>query len=69
MQSWVDCITDTHESSFWKRQDTVYEPSLLGTHPFERAMLEAKQSFTPHKQSNFSRHKSPGSPEAAFMPG
>jgi nicotinamidase-related amidase len=49
--------------------DTVYEPSLLGTHPFERAMLEAKQSFTPHKQSNFSRHKSPGSPEAAFMPG
>jgi nicotinamidase-related amidase len=48
--------------------DTVYEPSLLGTHPFERAMQEAKQSFTPHKQSDFSRHKSPGSPEAALMP-
>ena len=48
--------------------DTVYEPSLLGTHPFERAMLEAKQSFTPHAQSDFSRHKSPGSPEAALMP-
>ena len=48
--------------------DTVYEPSLLGTHPFERAMLEAKQSFTPHRQSDFSRHKSPGSPEAALMP-
>jgi hypothetical protein len=21
MQSWADCITGTHESSFWKRQD------------------------------------------------
>jgi nicotinamidase-related amidase len=48
--------------------DTVYEPPLLGTHPFERAMLEAKQSFTPHRQSDFARHKSPGSPEAALMP-
>ena len=48
--------------------DTVYEPSLLGTHPFERAMLAAKQSFTPHRQSDFSRHKSPGSKEAELMP-
>lgn len=48
--------------------DTVYEQPLLGTHPFERAMLEAKQSFTPHRQSDFARHKSPGSPEAALMP-
>jgi hypothetical protein len=26
MQSWADCITGTHESSFWKRQGfvTVY---------------------------------------------
>ena len=48
--------------------DTVYEPSLLGTHPFERAVQEAKQSFTPHKQSDFSRHKKPNSPEAALMP-
>lgn len=47
--------------------DTVYEPSLLGTHPFEQAMREAKQSFTPHKQSDFARHKSPGSPEAALV--
>lgn len=47
---------------------TVYEESLLGTHPFERAMLEAKQSFTPHRQSDFARHKSPGSPEADLMP-
>jgi hypothetical protein len=48
--------------------DTVYEPSLLGTHPFERAMVEAKQSFTPHMQSDFERHKNPGSPEAELMP-
>lgn len=48
--------------------DTSYEPSLLGTHPFERAMQAAKQSFTPHRQSDFARHKSPGSEEAALMP-
>lgn len=48
--------------------DTVYEPSLLGTHPFERAMLAAKQSFTPDRPSDFSRHKSPGSEEAELMP-
>lgn len=48
--------------------DTVYEPPLLGTHPFERAMADAKQSFTPHAQSDFSRHKSPGSVEAELMP-
>ena len=48
--------------------DTVYEPSLLGTHPFERAMASAKQSFTPHAKSDFSRHKLPGSIEAELMP-
>lgn len=48
--------------------DTVYESSLLGKHPFERAMLNARQSFTPHRQSDFARHKSPGSPEAELMP-
>jgi biuret amidohydrolase len=48
--------------------DTVYEPSLLGTHPCEQAMAAAKQSFTPHAKSNFSRHKSPGSVEAELMP-
>lgn len=48
--------------------DTVYEESLLGTHPFERAMLNAKQSFTPHSQSDFARHKRPGSAEAELMP-
>jgi len=48
--------------------DTVYEPSLLGSHPFERAMLTAKQSFTPGRPSDFARHKSPGSREAELMP-
>lgn len=48
--------------------DTVYEPSLLGAHPFERAMADARQSFTPHRQSDFSRHKAPGSPEAELVP-
>ncbi|MEE9241453.1 MAG: cysteine hydrolase [bacterium] len=48
--------------------DTVYEESLLGKHPFEQAMLSAKESFTPHRQSDFARHKSPGSPEAELMP-
>ncbi len=48
---------------------TVYEESLLGTHPFERAMLEAKESFTPHRQSDFARHKSPGSIEGELVPG
>lgn len=48
--------------------DTSYEASLLGAHPFERAMLAARQSFTPHRTSDFSRHKSPGSPEAELMP-
>lgn len=48
--------------------DTSYEEPLLGTHPFERAMLQAKQSFTPHRRSDFARHKSPGSQEAELMP-
>ena len=48
---------------------TVYEEPLLGKHPFERAMLEAKESFTPHRQSDFARHKAPGSPEGELVPG
>lgn len=48
--------------------DTVYEPSLLGTHPFEQAMAATRQSFTPHGRSDFARHKSPGSVEAQLMP-
>ena len=47
---------------------TVYEEPLLGKQPFEVAMLEARQSFTPHRQSDFARHKSPGSPEGELVP-
>ena len=47
---------------------TVWEAPLLATHPFERAMLELRESFTPHKQSDFARHKSPGSIEGELMP-
>jgi nicotinamidase-related amidase len=48
---------------------TVYEESLLGTHPFERAMLEARLSFTPDRASDFARHKRPGSVEAELVAG
>ena len=48
---------------------TVYEESLLATHPFERAMLDARLSFTPHRASDFARHKRPGSIEAQIVPG
>ena len=48
---------------------TVYEESLLGTHPFERAMLDARLSFTPHRASDFARHKRPGSIEAEVVAG
>jgi len=47
---------------------TVYEEPLLASHPFERAMMETKQSFTPHGSSDFARHKRPGSEEALIVP-
>jgi len=47
---------------------TVYESPLLGKHPFERAMLELKASFSPHAKSDFARHKSPGSIEGQIVP-
>jgi len=48
---------------------TVYEEPLLATHPFERAMLDARLSFTPHARSDFARHKRPGSIEAEIVAG
>ncbi len=48
---------------------TVWEAPLLAAHPFEQAMLELKESFTPHAKSDFARHKSPGSVEGQLMPG
>lgn len=47
---------------------TVYEAPLLGNHPFERAMLQLKESFSPHAKSDFARHKSPGSVEGMIVP-
>jgi nicotinamidase-related amidase len=48
---------------------TVWEAPLMANHPFERAMLELRESFTPHGKSNFAHHKSPGSIGAQMMPG
>jgi len=48
---------------------TVYEAPLLGQHPFERAMLSLRESFSPHARSDFARHKSPGSIEGQIVPG
>lgn len=47
---------------------TAYARPELASHPFERAMLEAKESFTPHRESHFERHKLIGSYEAQMMP-
>ncbi len=47
---------------------TVYEAPLLANHPFERAMLALQESFTPHRQSNFAHHKSPGSIGGEIVP-
>jgi nicotinamidase-related amidase len=47
---------------------TVYEAPLLANHPFERAMIELKESFSPHGKSDFARHKSPGSIEGQIIP-
>jgi nicotinamidase-related amidase len=47
---------------------TAWEAPLLAQHPFERAMLELRQSFVPRGQSDFARHKRPGSTEAQLMP-
>lgn len=47
---------------------TVYEAPLQASHSFERAMLQLKESFTPHRKSDFARHKAPGSVEGQLMP-
>ncbi len=48
---------------------TAWEAPLLGTHPFERAMLRLNESFVPSGKSDFARHKSPGSVEAQIVAG
>jgi nicotinamidase-related amidase len=48
---------------------TVYEEPLLASHPFERAMLSIEESFTPHRESRFDRHKRRGSEGGRFVAG
>ena len=48
---------------------TVWEAPLQASHPFERSMLELRESFTPHRASDFAHHKSPGAPGAQFATG
>lgn len=47
---------------------TFWHPCEIAAHPFERAIVEAKQSLTPHAQSDYAHHKLEGSREAEMMP-
>jgi nicotinamidase-related amidase len=47
---------------------THWHPVEIAAHPFERAIVEAKQSLTPHAQSDYAHHKLEGSREAEMMP-
>jgi nicotinamidase-related amidase len=47
---------------------TAWEQVELASHPFEQAMLAAKQAFTPSGAGDYARHKLVGSPEAQLMP-
>ena len=47
---------------------THWSAPELANHPFEQAMLAAKQSFTPDRPSDYGRHKLSGSREAELMP-
>ncbi len=47
---------------------TYYHPSEVAPNPFERATVVARQSLTPHGQSDFLHHKLEGSPGAELVP-
>ena len=47
---------------------TSWHPCEIAAHPFERAIVEAKQSLTPHAQSDYAHHKLEGSRAAEMMP-
>lgn len=47
---------------------TSWHPCEIAPHPFERAIAEANQSLTPHRQSDYLHHKLEGSPGAEMMP-
>ena len=48
---------------------TSWYPVELARHPFEQAMAESRQSFSPHAQTHYHRHKLVGSPGAELMHG
>jgi nicotinamidase-related amidase len=47
---------------------TYWHPREIVAHPFVQAIAEAKQSLTPHAQSDYAHHKLEGSREAEMMP-
>jgi len=47
---------------------TYWHPCEIAAHPFEQAIVEAKQSLTPHAQSDYAHHKLEGSRAAEMMP-
>ncbi len=47
---------------------TAWHPCEIAAHPFEQALVQAKQSLTPHAQSDYAHHKLEGSREAEMMP-
>lgn len=47
---------------------TYFHPSEIAPNPFERATVAAKQSLTPHTQSDFLHHKLEGSVGAELVP-
>jgi nicotinamidase-related amidase len=47
---------------------TSWHPCEIAAHPFEQAIVQAKQSLTPHAQSDYAHHKLEGSRAAEIMP-
>ena len=47
---------------------TWWHPSEIAAHPFEKAIVDAKQSLTPHAPSDYAHHKLEGSRAAEMMP-
>lgn len=47
---------------------TSWHPCEAAAHPFEKALVEANQSLTPHAPSDYAHHKLEGSRAAEMMP-
>lgn len=50
-----------HVLTWWHRTE-------IAAHPFERALIDARQSLTPHAPSDYAHHKLEGSRAAEMMP-